>query len=176
MTQAASKAPPQNSPLWDFSVRFYRTPGLGDACIRLQDEVGVDVNVLLFLLWNASLKRRFSAAEVAAIDRHVAAWRQNAVIPLRNVRRALKAAPGPLPAGEAEVFRTKIKGLELEAERLQQQALDGYTPSTRLGETANSAEEAARANVAAYETVVGRRFPQAAADAVLGAFKKFLRC
>ena len=45
------------SPFWQFSLAFYRQPGVADACIRLQEEAGVDVNLLLFLLWQASLKR-----------------------------------------------------------------------------------------------------------------------
>lgn len=175
MTQAAPQAPPQTSPLWQFSLNFYRSPGLGEACIRLQDEAGVDVNLLLFLFWNASRKRRLSASDVAAVDRHIAVWRQNAVIPLRNVRRALKAAPAPLEPGDAELFRTKVKGLELEAERLQQQALYDLAQSGPLGTPAATAQEAARANIAAYEAFSGRRFPDTAVDAVLGAFDNHQR-
>ncbi len=173
MTQAASKASPQGSPLWQFSLDFYRTPGLAEACIRLQDEAGIDVNLLLFLFWNASLKRQLSAAEIAAIDGHVAAWRRNAVVPLRGIRRALKGAAGPLPAGDAELFRTKVKGLELEAERLQQQALYEFSQSAPLGAVAQTAQEAARGSIAAYQVFAGRRFPDTAVDAVLGAFEKY---
>jgi uncharacterized protein (TIGR02444 family) len=43
----------QGSPFWRFSLRLYRAPGVGDACIVLQEETGVDVNLLLFLLWQA---------------------------------------------------------------------------------------------------------------------------
>ena len=40
-----------------FSLRFYRQPEVADACIALQEEAGVDVNLLLFLLWHATMKR-----------------------------------------------------------------------------------------------------------------------
>ena len=93
MSQSAPKASPQGSPLWRFSLELYRAPGVADACIRLQDEAGVDVNMLFFLLWNASLKRQFSLADVKAADGVVAAWRETAVIPIRQIRRALKGAP-----------------------------------------------------------------------------------
>ena len=170
MNQAAPKAPPQGSPFWHFSLGFYRAPGVADACIRLQDEAGVDVNLLFFLLWNASLKRQFSSADVAVVDGRIAGWRNAAVIPLREIRRALKSAAGPLEAGTAEVFRTKVKGLELEAERLQQEALHDLSQSTALGERAASAEAAARANVAAYEKYSARSFPKVPVDAILAAF------
>jgi uncharacterized protein (TIGR02444 family) len=175
MTQAATKAPPQGSPFWHFSLAFYRAPEVAEACLRLQDEAGADVNLLFFLLWNASLKRRFSVADVAAADRHVAEWRQAAIVPLRAIRRALKSAPVMLDHGTSEVFRTKVKGLELEAERLQQQALYDLAQASSLGELETSAEEAARANVAAYEKFAARPFPKPAVDVLLVSFGKLQR-
>ena len=32
---------------WDFSVRTYRTPGVPDACLSLQNDYAADVNMLL---------------------------------------------------------------------------------------------------------------------------------
>jgi len=172
MNQAAPKAPPQGSPFWHFSLGFYRAPQVAESCLRLQDEAGVDVNLLFFLLWNASLKRQFSPADVEAVDRRVRGWRENAVIPLREIRRALKSAAGLIEPGETEVFRTKVKGLELEAERLQQQTLYDFSRSEALGESAASADAAARANVAAYEKYCARSFPKDAVDVILDAFGK----
>ncbi len=141
----------------------------------MQDEVGVDVNLLFFLLWHASLKQRLSVAEVEAVDRKVSAWRQGAVIPLRNIRRGLKDKVGLIDPSVCELFRTKVKGLELEAERLQQETLYDFAQSATLGEAAPSAEEAARANIGAYETYPPRRFPKAAVDIVLDAFAQLQR-
>ncbi len=173
MTEAAAKSVPQGSPFWHFSLAFYRQPEVAAACIRLQDEAGVDVNLLFFLLWNASLKRRLSAADAEAADRGVADWRQTVIIPLRALRRALKSAPAMIDPGASELLRTRVKGLELESERLQQEALYDLTRSRTWGEPAASADEAARANVAAYETFLARRFPKPAVDVLLNAFDKF---
>ena len=172
MSQAAPKAPPQGSPFWHFSLGFYRAPGVADACIRLQDESGVDVNLLFFLLWNASLKRQFSPTDVQAVDSRVAGWRQTAVIPLREIRRALKSRTGLIEPGAAELLRTRVKGLELEAERLQQEALFDLSRSTVLGESAASAQGAARASLAAYEQYATRDFPKDSVEAILSAFGK----
>ncbi len=172
MTQAEIKAPSQGSPFWHFSLGFYRRSEVAAACIRLQDEAGVDVNLLFFLLWNASHKRRLSASDVEAADRRVADWRQTVIIPLRELRRTLKSMPAMIESGASEVFRTKIKGLELEAERLQQETLYDLARSATLGEPAASAEAAARANVAAYESLSTRRFPKPAVDVLLDAFGK----
>jgi uncharacterized protein (TIGR02444 family) len=157
----------QGSPLWRFSLAFYRLPKVADACIALQEDAGVDVNLLLFLLWHARQRRRLSAADLAALEARIGPWRDLTVIPLRSVRRALKSPPALVAAATAEAFRNRIKAVELEAERLQQEALYALAP---LGTEVSRAEDAARANVAAYEAVLRVRFPQGAAETLFAAF------
>jgi hypothetical protein len=74
--------------------------------------------------------------------------------------------------GAAELFRTRVKGLELEAERLQQEVLFDLSQSATLGESAASAEAAARANFVAYEKYSTRNFPKDSVDVILAAFGK----
>jgi hypothetical protein len=91
------------------------------------------------------------------------------VIPLRALRRALKSPP-PLVAGAtAELFRTKIKAVELEAERLQQEAMYQLANESTLGREASSPEQAARANIAAYEILCSGTFPKPAIETLLAA-------
>src|SRR5438874_13750222 len=90
-TAEASSSP--GSPFWRFSLRFYREPAVADACIALQEQAGIDVNLLLFLLWHATRKRTLSKTEVENFEAAVAPWRDATVIPLRGVRRALKSPP-----------------------------------------------------------------------------------
>jgi uncharacterized protein (TIGR02444 family) len=165
---------PSGNPFWHFSLGFYRVAGVADACIVLQDEAGADVNVLLFLLWNATLKRQMSAASVHDLDARIGAWRKAAVIPLREIRRALKAPPPVVERGAAEAFRTRVKAVELEAERLQQQTLYDLAPSLPF-ETARSASDAARASVEAYAAIGSKAFPPAAVVTILTAFDEFSR-
>jgi uncharacterized protein (TIGR02444 family) len=170
--QGSAQESSQGSPFWRFSLRLYRAPGVGDACIALQEEAGVDVNLLLFLLWQATQQRAFSAADIKALDQTIGGWRDTTVIPLRNVRRALKSPPGLVAANAAEAFRTRIKAVELEAERLQQEAMYALAATMPPGRDATAPVEAARANVAAYETMRAVAFPKAAVDTVLTAFAK----
>src|SRR5258707_781969 len=86
MTESDSKSSAVGSPFWRFSLRFYRMKGVGEACITLQERSGVDVNLLLYLLWQASQRREFAADDVAALEKQIAPWRAAAVIPLRMVR------------------------------------------------------------------------------------------
>ncbi len=168
MTEPASSG----SLFWRFSLQFYRLPGVAEACIKLQEEAGCDVNLLLFLLWHGALGRRLSAAEVDELEQKIGPWRDLTVIPLRSIRRALKSPPGLVGAGSAEAFRTRIKAVELEAERLQQEAMYDLVRVALLGETAPSAAEAARANVAVYETMCHAAFAAPAVDTLLEALAK----
>ena len=81
----------QASPFWRFSLRIY--PAVADTCLELQDRFGVDVNVLLFLLFAAHKGRKVEAAEVRGIISAVASWNEAVVVPLRSVRRFLRSPP-----------------------------------------------------------------------------------
>ncbi len=157
------------TPFWRFSLAFYRQAGVSDACIALQDGCGVDVNLLLFLFWLAGDGRQLSAAEVGKLDDQVRDWRNLTIVPIRDARRKLKGAATLVEAGKQEAFRNKVKAVELEAERLQQEALYAFTKGGPLGAPAAPAA-AARGNVAAYERVMGADFPKQTVDVLVGAF------
>ena len=165
----APESPSSGSPFWRFSLRFYRQREVADACIALQEEAGVDVNLLLFLLWHATQKRTLSPAQIAELERRIAPWRDTTVIPLRTMRRVLKSPPALVAGAAAELFRTKIKAAELEAERLQQEAMHCLAVPSLLGVDAPSLEAAARANIAAYAAMRSAAFPASATETLLAA-------
>jgi uncharacterized protein (TIGR02444 family) len=167
--------PPQGSPFWRFSLQFYRQGAVADACIALQEDAGVDVNLLLFLLWLAGKQRQLAAVEIAALDQRVRDWRDSTVKPLRAIRRDLKTAPDLVAAPLAEAFRTRIKAAELEAERLQQEAMYEIASAAPLGLEADSGLAAARANLDAYARVRDRSFAPAAVATLLAAFDTLQR-
>jgi uncharacterized protein (TIGR02444 family) len=167
MSEPASK-----SPFWQFSIKFYAVPGVADACIALQDQAKVDVNILFYLLWNATEGRAFNAADVAEIERRIGPWRDMAVVPIRNIRRALKAPPPVIEPAAAEGLRSRIKAVELEAERLQQEALYGLAQTSRLGRPSPSKTDAANDSISSYQGVIGP-FPPEPLDTLLSAFAKF---
>jgi uncharacterized protein (TIGR02444 family) len=169
----SDKTPPEKSPFWRFSIKFYAVPGVAPSCIELQDKAGVDVNVLFFLLWNASQGRALNAADVAKIEEAIRPWREMAVVPLREVRRALKMPPPVVASDAAETFRNRVKSAELEAERLQQEALYALAASGKLGgRPAPSAVKAAQDSISSYQGVIGP-FPPHAIETVMAAFVKF---
>jgi len=158
----------QGSPFWRFSLRFYRQPGVADACIALQDGCGVDVNILLFFLWLATARRCVPPATAEQVCTKAAPWRDDVVVPLRTLRRRLKDGSSLVERGAADVFRTRIKAVELESERLQQESLYALAAGLTT-QDAPTVEAAARANVAAYEQASGRDFAPSAVEALLRA-------
>jgi uncharacterized protein (TIGR02444 family) len=158
-----------DTPFWRFSLNFYRQAGVAEACIALQDDCGVDVNLMLFLLWVAGGGRQLSIDDIKELDAAVGDWRKVMIIPIREIRRKLKAAPTIIEVGKQEALRTKIKEIELEAERLQQEALYNRSQSSPLG-SESDVSAAARANLAAYERVLGVAFAKTAVNHLLGAF------
>ncbi len=158
------------SPFWTFSLRYYAGVGVPTACLTLQDGAGVDVNVLLFALYAARCGRRISSDDVAVFIAALADWRDRVVVPLRGVRRALKDAPAQIAAADAEALRNRIKAMELEAERLEQEALFARFPLVGLGE-AEAPVAAARHNVAAHAKALGATFDMDAVNTLIAAFE-----
>src|SRR5262245_2062586 len=111
MTGASESS--RDSAFWRFSLRFYALPDVAPACIVLQDEGGVDVNVLLFLLFLADSERAVTKDDVARLDRAVAPWREHVVEPLRALRRALKTGIGDIPPVSSDGLRNMVKKIEL---------------------------------------------------------------
>ncbi len=116
-----------SSAFWDFSLEVYGLPGVADACLALQDRQGADVNLLLLACWLAGRGRRLDAA-LAARLRAAASEHQDPIVrPLRGARRALKArvaTADSLLARPLEALRQTVAAAELEAERVEQLALE----------------------------------------------------
>ncbi len=107
-------------PFWDFSLALYARPGVAESCLRLQDGLGLDVNLLLYACWKASRGvERPSPDGWRLLVAETAVWRSQVVEPLRGVRRFLKDAEAtPWSAG----LRERIKAAELDAEHAGQLA------------------------------------------------------
>lgn len=113
---------------WDHSLAFYARPGVEGACLALQERHGLDVNMLLLCLWLGRGGVRLDQRGVARLMAAAKPWHDHAVVPLRGVRQRLKRPLGAIPADAAEALRQRVKALELEAERLEQDALAAAAP------------------------------------------------
>jgi uncharacterized protein (TIGR02444 family) len=111
---------------WKFSLHFYRDAEVQVTCLALQDKYGADVNLLLYLLWRAGAGDAFDLNAIERLNASVEPWRSAAIAPLRAMRRTLKGKI--LPDTEAQQnFQNKVKVMELEAERLEQEYLESLS-------------------------------------------------
>ena len=114
---------------WAFALQIYAQPGVADACLRLQDEAGVDVMMSLATVF-AAVRHRvlMTPSEIGELDDVCRPWREQIVQPLRAIRTRLKGGPLPAPGHATEPFRSTIKAAELAAERLQNRLLAERLP------------------------------------------------
>jgi uncharacterized protein (TIGR02444 family) len=110
---------------WNFSLALYGRPGVAPALIGLQDRMGLDVNMLLYCCWAGADGRSLAPADLAAVEAVAEPWQAEVVRPLRSLRRRLKGGFGQLPLERVEAWRAGLNELEIEAERIAQEAMAG---------------------------------------------------
>ncbi len=157
------------SEFWRFSLSLYRIAGVPPACIALQDRHGLDVNVMLFALWLASKGRAVAASDLRHADGSVREWRTEAVVALRGVRRYLRSPAGAVDAKAAAALRERVKAVELEAERLQQEALFALRPANDWGNP-ETPEVAGGVNMDGCAAAIGAQFEDGPRKAILDAY------
>jgi uncharacterized protein (TIGR02444 family) len=114
---------------WAFALDIYARPGVADACLKLQNEAGVDVMMFLVIAFAAVRHRTLlTPSEIRQLDEACRPWREQIVRPLRAIRSGLKTGPLPAPNSETEEFRSKVKAIELASERLQNRLIAERLP------------------------------------------------
>lgn len=159
------------SPFWAFSLRVYARQGVAERALALQDQHGLDVNLLLACLWwGLEGPGPLSEAQLDACLARTGAWQAQAVVPLRAVRRWLKHAPGGFAREHVAPLRVLVQQAELEAERLEQLRLERTLHELDAGASAGQPGPATAAgNLRRYARRAGLRADDAAANALLDA-------
>ncbi|HEY5306484.1 MAG TPA: TIGR02444 family protein [Pseudolabrys sp.] len=145
------------SPFWDFSIAVYGTDAVADECLALQDEFGLDVNLLLLCAFvGARHGVALTADDIVSVRAEVEPWHKGIVSTLRDARRALKPVGSrDTDAGKAAAeLRTRVKAAELESERIEQAMLEQWAgsrlASRQRGEPATAVPANLQALLAAY--------------------------
>jgi uncharacterized protein (TIGR02444 family) len=113
------------SAFWNFSLRLYAHPGVEAACLALQDEHRLDVNLVLLAGWATHTGRGLDMPLARALRDLSNAYQAGVMQPLREARRGLKAYDLESPLGGlARDRRQALLGLELDLERLEQLQLE----------------------------------------------------
>jgi uncharacterized protein (TIGR02444 family) len=113
---------------WDFSLKVYGGDGVEAESLALQDQFGVDVNLLLLCAFaGAAHGATLAADEIASARKAVEPWQRDIVRSLRTARRAMK----PVARQDAQDLRTRLKEIELESERIEQTMLQEWIDAHR---------------------------------------------
>ena len=120
---------------WDFSVRTYRTDGVPDACLSLQNDYGADVNMLLYCCWVGAYTGQCDAVLFARASTFSTQWADHLVVPLRSARTWMKHTgcdTEPVPTDTCMQLRDEIKSVGFAAEKMQQQVLESLVSIEQL--------------------------------------------
>jgi uncharacterized protein (TIGR02444 family) len=148
----------RKSDLWAFCLTLYARPGVAPACLALQDRHGADIPLLLAVIWHGL--RGYGPAPLAKWRPIARRWREQAVIPLRNLRRAMKGRDG------WEEIREGVKRLELGAEKAE---LDALAAASKPGSTHS---EPNRDTIAPLSALLGSAFATRQARKILAEARK----
>jgi uncharacterized protein (TIGR02444 family) len=143
---------------WDFSVRTYSQAGVADACLALQDQFGVDVNLLLYCCWAGWCSAALDDETFNQALDFSQTWAEEVVRPLRGVRRWMKSsgcANDLVVLDDCMGLRQEVKSAELRAEKLQQAALESLPRSARHGKQIPPGPRAVSANLQLYCKAAG---------------------
>ena len=119
--------------LWEWSASAYAADGVADACVALQDHHEQNTCLLLWAGWCAATGRRPDEETVEAACDTARAWDSTTITPLRAIRRVLRAPIPDIDDAPREAVRTRIKAVELEAERQLLAALEALSPEPSGG-------------------------------------------
>ncbi|MGH6664348.1 MAG: TIGR02444 family protein [Pseudolabrys sp.] len=117
-----------NSPFWDFSIAVYGASRVERECLALQDQFGLDINLVLLCAFLGRDGIALTPDDIASVRQEVQSWQQNVVSALRAVRRRLKTVTttNADAANAAADLRANVKVAELESERIEQTMLEQW--------------------------------------------------
>lgn len=142
---------------WQFSLRFYAYPRVRELCLRLQDEDGLNVNILLWCCWHGLNGRALGSEDMAQAAARTEAWSRTVTQSLRAGRRQVKAAACGEADGQAagQLYET-LKAAELEAERVEQ-ALLCVVPFPGTERAGHNLADLVKSNLGAYMEATNAR-------------------
>ncbi|MBP7650739.1 MAG: TIGR02444 family protein [Phenylobacterium sp.] len=127
--------------LWDWTLEAYGLAGVPEATLALQDTHGQNTAFLLWAVWAEGPAPEALGQAAAAAK----AWDATVLLPIRQVRRALKLSQPPVDDGARQGLREDIKAAELRAERVLMETLEGLAGASSGGHGALASLQAASA-------------------------------
>jgi uncharacterized protein (TIGR02444 family) len=145
-------------PFWNFSVAVYGASGVEGECLTLQDQFGLDINLVLFCAFLGAVHGiALTPDDIAAARQEVGPWHHDIVSTLRATRHCLKTIElrDAHTAKAAADLRSQIKAAELESERIEQTMLEQWAKTRLAGRPRGNPRDIAPANLQALLTEYG---------------------
>jgi uncharacterized protein (TIGR02444 family) len=111
---------------WQFSLQLYAESGVAETCLKLQNQHGGQVNVILWCLWLGGRGITLTSELLLLAARQLQPWQQQATVPMRDIRQNIKAC-----AGADSLLYQQAKAFELELERYEQDLLWRLSPAAK---------------------------------------------
>lgn len=133
---------------WAFSLALYSRPRVAEYCLRLQDNAGANVNLLLFCCWTGRRGLALDAQGLAAAAATIGDWQLRVLRPLRARRRT---------PGIAAAEKQRLLAEELIAERREQALLVQWLADCGLAHPGSvpDGDACARGNLTRYCATLG---------------------
>ncbi len=143
---------------WEFSVQIYTRSQVEPACICLQDNYGININLMLFCIWSS--RNGSEPLSPDAIQNAITScfhWRSSVIEPLRSVRRMVQKQEA-----EERAIKSLQRSLlhdELAAERIEQALMIGATTLEKAKLRGSEPEQAGKAlaNISLYLSIANIR-------------------
>jgi uncharacterized protein (TIGR02444 family) len=117
------------SPFWNFSLAVYGASAVQDECLDLQDQFGLDVNLIMLCAFlGAGHGVALTSDDISSARQEVELWHEDIVKPLRVARRKLKTIElhDADAMKAAAQLRAQVKAAEFESERIEQTMLEQW--------------------------------------------------
>lgn len=101
--------------LWEFALALYSSPGVEETTLHLQDELGANVNIVMWASWLETRAIPLTPGLLQEAEFTISAWDQEVVQVLRGVRRRVKSFEAE--SDLARELRALVKQAELLSER-----------------------------------------------------------
>jgi len=120
-----ANSPSDANPLWDFAVALYSNPAVEETALQLQNEHGINVNLLLWACWLDVMNQPVHPARFTEAETLIAPLQNHWVEPIRQLRRAA-SEPHLKP------LKSALLAAELEAEKQVLAVLYQYSTDNDL--------------------------------------------
>jgi uncharacterized protein (TIGR02444 family) len=117
--QNSGKKTLSSEQFWQYSLSLY--PAIKDLCLQWQDNFGVNINLLLFLLYLDKQQQSLTEQQLQQLEDLLQHFSSEVTQSIRALRRAM---PSPwLESDMQQPLRQQLLNTELAAEKLEQQLL-----------------------------------------------------